>query len=111
MLNKLLELQILGGFATRFTEFALYKAEFAVKLKIKSTFDVVASPIFCVGCSFMVSLSNAFASPREDSEILYLGCLAEDSAPSIASCSLSNSTSLPSFKIFPHVKETHLANL
>ena len=56
--------------ATRFTEFILYEAESAVQLKVESTFDLLLNPVFCVVCSFMASLRNAMASPREGSGIL-----------------------------------------
>ena len=67
-----------AGSATRFTEFVLYEPESGVKLKVESTFDLLHDPVFCVVCSFMASLSNAMASPRADSGILFVGFLAED---------------------------------
>ena len=88
MLDTLLELQqLLAGSgtsfpefmlyetesATRFTEFVIYEAESAVELKSKSTFDLLPNPIFCVVCSFMVSLSNSLASLREGLGILFVG--------------------------------------
>ena len=48
----------------------------------------------------MTSLGNAMASLKESSGILYVGFLAEDSAPSMQSCSFSNSVSSSSSKIF-----------
>ena len=70
-----------AGSATRFTEFLLYEAESAVRLKVESTFDSLPNPVFCVVCSFVASLSNAMASPREGSWILcvyglhvFMGC-------------------------------------
>ena len=62
-----------AGSATRFTEFILYEAESAVKLKVESTFDFLPNPVFCVVCSFVASLNNAMASPREGSGIFLLG--------------------------------------
>ena len=61
-----------AGSATRFTEFVLYEAEPAVKLEVESTFDLLPNSIFCVVCSFMASLGNAMASPREGLGILFL---------------------------------------
>ena len=115
VLETVLELQqLLAGFtsiftefvlyeawpAPRFTEFVLYEAEFAVKLKVGSTFDLLPNPIFCVVCIFMVSLSNAMVLHREGSGIFYVGFLAENSVPSMASCSFSDSTSSSSSKYF-----------
>ena len=59
--------------ATRFIEFILHEAESVVKLKVESTFDLLPNPAFCVVCSFMASLNNAMASPREGSGIFLLG--------------------------------------
>ena len=89
-----------GGSATRFTEFVLYEAEPAVKRKIESTFDLLPSPVVCVVCSFMVSLSNAMASPRKGLGILFVGFLAQDSALSMASYSFFDSTLSSSSKMF-----------
>ena len=90
MLDTLLELQqLLAGCATSFTEFvrheagsdtrfiefALYEAGSAVKLEIEFTLDLLPNPKFCIVCSFMASLSNAMASPREGLGILLVGFL------------------------------------
>ena len=55
----------------------------------------------------MTSLGNAMASLKESSGILYVGFLAEDSAPSMQSCSFSNSVSSSSSKIFAQQCQGH----
>ena len=95
------------GSATRFTEFILYEVESAVTLKAESTFDLLPHPVFCVVCSFMASLSYAMASPREGSGILFVGFLAEDSVPPMASRSFSDSTWSFSSKMFPQQCQGH----
>ena len=83
-----------AGSATRFVEFILHEAESAVKRKVESTFDLLPDPVFCAVCSFIASLSNAMASPREGSGILFVGFLAENSTPSMTSCSFSDSKNI-----------------
>ena len=89
-----------AGSATRFTEFLLYEAESAVRLKVESTFDSLPNPVFCVVCSFVASLSNAMASPREGSWILcnygFMGCMCLWVARSVLADS-SESQGLPEF--------------
>ena len=71
-------------------------------LKKKFTFELLPNPAFCVVCSFMASLSNAMASAREGSGILFVGFRVENASPSMATCSFFDSSSSSSSKFFFH---------
>ena len=69
--------------ATRFTRFVPYGAEAAVKLKVEPIFDF--SVLYFVLFAFFRLLCVMLGPHLECAGILYVGFLAEDSAPSMAS--------------------------
>ena len=55
-----------------FIIFTLFGAKSAIKFAVGSTFDLYPSPMLGALCNFIPSMTVAMASPREDSEVLYL---------------------------------------